>query len=80
MAPPFARMSASSGSVQVQFSVDAAGGTSIQNVSGPELLKEAARQAVSSWAFRRTTPERLYLVAVFTYEGDKAQAEIKRAE
>ena len=80
VAPPFARMSSSSGTVQVQFSVDAGGGTSIQSVSGPDLLKEAARQAVTSWAFRRTSPERLYLVAVFTYEGDKAQVEVKRAE
>jgi outer membrane biosynthesis protein TonB len=80
VAPPFARMSSASGTVQIQFSVDAAGGTSIQNVNGPDLLKEAARQAVGSWSFRRTSPERLYLVAVFSYEGDKAQAEIKRAE
>ena len=40
----------------------------------------AARQAVATWTFRRTSAERVYLVAVFNYEGDKAQAEIKRAE
>jgi outer membrane biosynthesis protein TonB len=80
VAPPLARMSSTSGSVQVLFSVDASGSPSIQNVSGPDLLKEAARQAVTSWNFRRTSAERVYLVATFTYEGDKAQAEVKRAE
>ena len=80
VAPPLARMSSLSGAVQVQFSVDASGASSIQNVSGPDLLKEAARQAVASWGFRRTSVERVYLVATFTYEGDKAQAEVKRAE
>jgi TonB family protein len=80
VAPPFARMSSATGTVQIQFSVDASGGTSIQNVAGPDLLKEAARQAVASWGFRRTSPERLYLLAVFTYDGDRAQAEVKRAE
>jgi TonB family protein len=80
VAPPLARMSSLSGAVQVQFSVDASGSSSIQNVSGPDLLKEAARQAVASWGFRRTSAERVYLVATFTYDGDKAQAEVKRAE
>jgi TonB family protein len=80
VAPPLARMSAVSGSVEIQFSVDAAGSSSVQQVAGHELLKEAARQAVASWSFRRTSAERVYLVATFTYEGDKAQAEVKRAE
>lgn len=80
VAPPLARMSGVSGTVQVQFAVDAAGGTSVQNVTGPDLLKEAARQAVTSWNFRRTSAERLYLVALFSYNGDRAQAEVKRAE
>ena len=80
VAPPLARMSSLSGAVQVQFSVDASGSASIQNVNGPDLLKEAARQAVATWSFRRTTAERLYLVATFNYDGDKAQAEVKRAE
>jgi TonB family protein len=80
VAPPLARMSSVSGSVQIQFSVDASGASSIQNVSGPDLLKEAARQAVSSWSFRRTTAERLYLVAVFQYDGDRAQADVRKAE
>jgi TonB family protein len=80
VAPPLARMSSLSGAVQIQFSVDASGASSIQNVSGPDLLKEAARQAVATWVFRRTSAERIYLLAIFSYEGDKAQAEIRRAE
>lgn len=80
VAPPLARMSSVSGAVNIQFSVDASGASSIQNVSGPDLLKEAARQAVASWNFRRTSAERVYLVATFNYDGDKAQAEVKRAE
>jgi TonB family protein len=80
VAPPLARMSSLSGAVQIQFSVDASGASSIQNVSGPDLLKEAARQAVATWSFRRTSAERLYLVATFNYDGDKAQAEVRRAE
>ena len=80
VAPPLARMSSLSGAVQVQYSVDASGASSIQSVNGPDLLKEAARQAVATWSFRRTSAERVYLVATFNYEGDKAQAEVKRAE
>jgi TonB family protein len=80
VAPPLARMSSLSGAVQVQFSVDASGSSSIQSVNGPDLLKEAARQAVATWNFRRTSAERVYLVATFNYDGDKAQAEVKRAE
>ena len=80
VAPPLARMSSLSGAVQVQFSVDASGASSIQSVNGPDLLKEAARQAVATWSFRRTSAERVYLVATFNYDGDKAQAEVKRAE
>jgi len=80
VAPPLARMSSLSGAVQIQFSVDASGASSIQSVNGPDLLKEAARQAVATWTFRRTSAERVYLVAVFNYEGDKAQAEVRRAE
>jgi len=49
-------------------------------VNGPDLLKEAARQAVTTWTFRRTSPERVYLVAVFRYDADRAEAEVTRAE
>lgn len=78
--PPMARMAGANGEVQVTFSVDAAGISSVQKVDGPDLLKEAARQAVASWAFRRTTAERVFLSAVFTFQGDQARADVRRAE
>jgi hypothetical protein len=80
VAPPIARMNSVSGNVEVRFVVEASGASSVRDVSGPELLKEAARQTVGSWMFRRTTPERLPLVAVFSYIGDVASASVKRAE
>ena len=52
----------------------------MQKVEGPDLLKEAARQAVSSWSFRRTTAERMFLAAVFTFAGDTARAEVRRPD
>jgi outer membrane biosynthesis protein TonB len=78
--PPVARMANAGGEVQVTFAVDAAGVASVQKVDGPDLLKEAARQAVASWAFRRTTAERIFLSAVFSFQGDQARAEVKRTE
>ena len=78
--PPLARMSGASGVIELQLAVDAAGGVSVQNVTGPDLLREAARQAALSWGFRRTTAERLYLVATFTYTGDQARADVRRAQ
>jgi len=78
--PPVARMAGANGEVQVTFSVDAAGISSVQKVDGLDLLKEAARQAVASWAFRRTTAERIFLSAVFTFQGDLARADVRRAE
>jgi TonB family protein len=78
--PPLARMAAASGEVQVGFSVDAAGISQVQKVEGTEILQEAARQAVASWAFRRTSAERIFLSAVFTFQGDQARADVKRAE
>jgi outer membrane biosynthesis protein TonB len=80
VAPPLARMQGVSGKVEASFSVDAAGGTLIQTVNGPDLLKDAARQVVASWSFRRTTAERVYLMAVFNYAGDRASAEVRRTE
>ncbi|HET7295008.1 MAG TPA: TonB family protein [Vicinamibacteria bacterium] len=77
VAPPLARMSAASGSVEVRFAVNAAGQTSLLGVDGPPLLKPAAQSAVASWTFRRTTAERLYFTAVFTYDGDAASAVVK---
>jgi TonB family protein len=74
--PPLARMSGAEGRVEVDFAVDAAGGVSVQDTRGPELLKEAARQTVASWAFRRTSAERLYLRAVLTYAGDQVRTDV----
>jgi outer membrane biosynthesis protein TonB len=78
--PPVARMATAGGDVTVAFSVDAAGASSVQKVDGPDLLKEAARQAVASWSFRRTSADRLFLTAVFNFQGDQARADVKRAE
>jgi outer membrane biosynthesis protein TonB len=78
--PPIARMNSLSGNVQVRFVVEASGASSVRDVEGPELLREAARQTVGSWMFRRTTPERLPLVAVLAYMGDVATASVKVAE
>ncbi len=75
--PPFARMTGTQGEVEVDFSVGASGITAIQAVKGPDLLRPAAEQTVSSWVFRRTKVERLYLVALFQYEGDKVTASVK---
>jgi len=75
--PPFARMAGASGTVEVEFSVGSGGTALVQRVSGPDLLKPAAEQAVASWQFRRTQAERLFLVAVFTYDGDRASAVVR---
>lgn len=75
-APPMARMAAAAGSVEVRFAVNAAGQTSVLSVEGPPILKPAALGAVATWNFRRTTAERLYLTAVFTYDGDVAAATV----
>jgi TonB family protein len=77
VAPPFARMSGTSGNVEVAFSVSAGGTTTIQSATGPDLLKPAAEQAVASWTFRRARADRAYLVAVFTYAGDKSAAVVR---
>jgi TonB family protein len=75
--PPFARMAGATGTLEVTFSVSAAGATTIQKVTGPDLLKKAAEQAVASWVFRRTRADRAYLVAIFTYGEDKATASVR---
>jgi outer membrane biosynthesis protein TonB len=75
--PPFARMSATSGSVEVQFSVSAGGTCLVQSTSGPDLLKAAAEQTVTSWQFRRTQAQRIFLTALFKFEGDKATAVVR---
>jgi len=78
--PPLARMASATGTVDVRFAVDAAGASSVQEVAGPELLKEAARQAVMSWVFRRTSAERMHLVASFKYEAATASATVRKEE
>jgi outer membrane biosynthesis protein TonB len=77
VAPPLARMAGATGTVEVAFSVGTAGTTTVQSASGPDLLKPAAEQAVASWVFRRTRADRAYLVAVFTYTGDKSSAVVR---
>jgi len=76
VAPPLARMAGAAGSVEVRFAVNAAGQTALLSVDGPPLLKPAAQAAVSSWTFRRTSVDRLYLTAVFNYQGDAATAAV----
>jgi TonB family protein len=78
LVPPFARMEGVTGQVQVKFVVEASGATSNIEISGPDRLKEAARQTVSSWTFRRTSTERLFLVTTIDYTGDTARAAVKR--
>jgi TonB family protein len=78
--PPLARMASATGTVDVRFAVDASGASSVQEVTGPDLLKEAARQAVMSWVFRRTSAERLHLVASFAYGEATANANVRRDE
>ena len=75
--PPLARIAGASGTVEVEFSVGAAGTTTVRSVSGPDLLKPAAEQVVASWVFRRTRADRAYLVAVLTFSADKAKALVR---
>jgi outer membrane biosynthesis protein TonB len=77
VAPPLARMSGVTGTVEVAFSVSAGGVTSLQTTSGPEVLRPAAEQAVATWTFRRARADRAYLVAVFNYTGDKGSAIVR---
>ncbi len=80
LAPPLARMQGVSGTVDVHFAVDAGGSATVRDVAGPDPLKEAARQTVASWSFRRSTPERLFLTATFIYQGDTASAAVRAQE
>ena len=77
MPPPFARMAQATGTVDVSFSVDAAGIASVKGSTGPDVFKRAAEQAVSSWTFRRTRAERIFLVAEFKYATDAASATVR---
>src|SRR5512143_3321186 len=77
VAPPFARMAGTTGTVEVAFSVGTAGTTTGQSATGPDLLKPAAEQAVAPWVFRRTRGDRAFLLAVFTSTGAKASAVVR---
>jgi outer membrane biosynthesis protein TonB len=75
--PPLARMSQTTGTVEVVFSVDAAGITQVKGSNGPDVLKPAAEQAVGSWNFRRTRADRIFLVAEFKYAMETASASVR---
>jgi hypothetical protein len=74
---PVARMAGVTGAVEVRFTVDAAGSTSVQEVTGPDPLKAGASHTVASWVFRRVSADRLYLVAAFDYASETAKAAIQ---
>jgi TonB family protein len=74
--PPVARMAGTSGTVEVRFAVDAAGETTVKDGTGPDVLKAAAEDAVRTWTFRRTTAERIHMVAAFNYGSDSASASV----
>jgi TonB family protein len=69
-------MAGTSGTVDVRFSVDAAGEATVKDSTGPEVLQGAAEDAVRTWAFRRTTAERIHLIAAFNYGTDSASASV----
>jgi TonB family protein len=75
--PPLARLRAVTGQVKVRFAVEASGATASIDASGDEALKEAARQAVATWMFRRTSAERLHLSATFDYSAETATASVE---
>jgi TonB family protein len=78
--PPLARINRVTGSATVRFAVNAAGITAIEEVQGAELLKPAAQDTVASWTFRRTSAQRLHLVASFEYGDDTASATVRVEE
>ena len=75
--PPMARMAQATGTVEVAFSVDAAGIAAVKGSNGPDVFKRAAEQAVASWTFRRTRADRIFLVAEFKYDLDAASAAVR---
>jgi TonB family protein len=75
--PPLARINGVTGSVTVRFAVNAAGFAKVEDVQGPDLLKPAAQDTVSSWTFHRTAAQRLHLVASFDYKEDTATATVE---
>jgi TonB family protein len=75
--PPLARMRGVTGKVEVRFAVEASGATASVDATGDDALKEAARQAVATWMFRRTSAERLRLAATFDYGAEAATASVR---
>lgn len=76
--PPLARLGNIMGEVVVRFTVDLAGKVTVHSVEGPEMLKDAAEQAVQTWLFRRTAIDRLNLIATFKYGADRTFAKVDR--
>ena len=76
--PPLARLGNVTGDVEVRFSVDLAGKVTVHSAEGPEMLKAAAEQAVSTWLFRRTAIDRLHLTATFKFGSDRTTAKVQR--
>lgn len=78
--PPLARLGTIIGEVTIRFSVDLAGKVTVHTAEGPDMLKQAAEQAVGTWLFRRTAIDRLHLIATFKYTPDRATAKVDRAK
>jgi TonB family protein len=79
VSPPLARLGAMEGDIDVRFSIDSGGVTSVNNVSGREELKAAAESLVRSWVFRRTAANRLYAIAHVEYRVAGVKAKIQPA-
>jgi TonB family protein len=67
VAPPLARLGEIEGEVQVRFSIDSGGVTTVHGVEGRDELKAAAESLVRSWVFRRSAPHRLFALAQLKY-------------
>lgn len=78
--PPLARLGNVGGEVVVRFSVDVAGKVTVHSAEGPDLLKASAEGAVGTWLFRRTSIDRLHLIATFKFGTDRSVARIERAQ
>ena len=77
--PPLARLGNVTGEVVVRFSVDVAGKVTVHSAEGPDLLKASAEGAVATWLFRRTSIDRLHLIATFKFGNDRSMARVERA-
>jgi len=77
VSPPMARMAEVEGQVEVRFTIDSGGVTSIQNVNGSDQLKEAAESLVRSWTFRRAAAHRVFALALIEYKTSGSKARIR---